>query len=138
MLPQTGSAGDLRGQRAALAKDANGNPLTTDQRGFPLNSSCVDAGAVQTNYLLVNTTNDSNDGSCGSTCSLRDALAQANSNGTGDIAFQLSSPGTIAFTSASGWLNSTAAQVNILGPGANTLTISGNNALLSSQSPPAR
>ena len=128
MLPQTGSAAICAGS-AALAKDANGNPLTTDQRGFPLNSSCVDAGAVQTNYLLVNTTNDSNDGSCGSTCSLRDALAQANSNGTGDIAFQLSSPGTITLSSASGSLNSTAAQVNILGPGANTLTISGNNAL---------
>ena len=128
MLPQTGSAAICAGS-AALAKDANGNSLTTDQRGFPLNSSCVDAGAVQTNYLLVNTVSDSNDGSCGSTCSLRDALAQANSNGTGDIAFQLSSPSTITLSTALGSLNSTAAQVNILGPGANTLTISGNNAV---------
>ena len=128
MLPQPGSAAICAGS-AALAKDTNGNSLTTDQRGFPLNSSCVDAGAVQTNYLLVNTTSDSNDGSCGSTCSLRDAIAQANSNGTGDIAFQLSAPSTITLSSTLGSLNSTAAQVNILGPGANTLTISGNNAV---------
>jgi len=127
MLPQPGSAAICAGS-AALAKDANGNPLTTDQRGLPLNSSCVDVGAVQTNYLLVNTTNDSNDGSCGSTCSLRDAIAQANSNGAGDIAFQLSTPSTITLSSTLGTLTSTA-QVNILGPGADSLIISGNNAV---------
>jgi CSLREA domain-containing protein len=49
--------------------------VTTDQRGFPL-TACVDAGAVQTNYLMVNTTADRSDASCGANCSLRDAIQQ--------------------------------------------------------------
>jgi CSLREA domain-containing protein len=96
--------------------------VTTDQRGFPQNSACVDAGAVQTNYLQVNTTADSNDASCGATCSLRDAIQQANSAGMQDIAFASSAYGTITLGST---LPELTGAVNIVGPGAANLTVSG-------------
>jgi hypothetical protein len=62
MLPLPGSAAICAASKS-LAVDANGNPLTTDQRGFPLGASSycpassVDAGAVQTNYTAVAFTN---------------------------------------------------------------------------------
>ena len=64
MLPQPGSAAICAGSKS-LAVDGNGNPLTTDQRGFPMGASnssycpagSVDAGAVQTNYQSVQFTN---------------------------------------------------------------------------------
>jgi len=56
------------------------------------------------------------------------AITQSNSSGTGNIAFQLSSPSTITLSSALGTLNTTGAQVNIIGLGADSLTISGNKA----------
>lgn len=61
MLPMPGSAAICAGS-TAQAVDGQGNPLTTDQRGFArtntiyTGSSCVDAGAVQTNYSLAFTT----------------------------------------------------------------------------------
>jgi CSLREA domain-containing protein len=94
MLPLLGSAAICVGSFAQFPAD-----VTTDQRGFALNSSCVDVGAVQTNYLTVNTTADSSDGACGSTCSLRDALQQAGSVGMGDIAFAASADRTVTLGS---------------------------------------
>ncbi len=126
MLPLPGSAAICAGS-ASLAV-ANGNPLTTDQRGFPLSpSSCasgaVDAGSVQSNYLTVNNTGDADDGSCSSTaCSLRDALNAAAVSG--DINFASGVTGTITLGSALPQING---QVNIIGPGASTLTVSGGN-----------
>jgi hypothetical protein len=63
MLPLPGSPAICAGNKT-LAVDANLNPLTTDQRGFPLGASSycasgtVDAGAVQTDYTSVQFTND--------------------------------------------------------------------------------
>lgn len=129
MLPSAGSPAICAGS-ASYAKDASGATLTADQRGFSLNAAnCsnggVDAGAVQTNYLMVTTAADSDDGSCTpAACSLRDAITAANLTG-GDIAFNSSLAGsTITVSSA---LPAISNQVNIVGPGANQLAISGNN-----------
>jgi CSLREA domain-containing protein len=130
---------------SADAVDASSNPLLTDQRGWPVNSSVcpsgqVDEGAVQTNYLSVTTLADKTDASpdCtsgfGTTCSLRDAIAQANTT-PGDIDFHsgltsTASPKTIvvgAGTAGDIALPTIDGQVNIIGPGANQLTVSGNH-----------
>jgi CSLREA domain-containing protein len=95
MLPLPGSAAICAGSTTLVPTG-----LAIDQRGFPLNTAnCsnggVDAGAVQTNYVRVNTLTDANDGNCTSAvCSLRDAITLGNSNGTADIAFTSSVTGT--------------------------------------------
>jgi CSLREA domain-containing protein len=101
----------------------------TDQRGFPITGSqcasgAVTLGSVQPNYLIVNTTGDTDDGLCGATCSLRDAIKAANAATPGsDIGFSSSlNGGTIPLGSP---LPAITAQVNIMGPGANSLTVSG-------------
>jgi len=100
--------------------------MFTDQRGYKIDSACplgADAGAVQTNQYVVNTLNDSNDGSCTSTtCSLRDGVTAANAAG-GDISFAPGVTGTITLTST---LPAISGQFNLLGPGAQSLTVSGN------------
>ena len=117
--------------------------VTADQRGFALDPSCpsgyVDAGAVQTNQFVVSTLSDTTDATTncnpsgtGTTCSLRDAITLANSFPTtyatgGDVTIPprgLGLPGTITLGSA---LPSITGQVNIIGPQAYRLTISGNN-----------
>jgi len=136
-LPGTGSAAICAGS-AALFFVIPGTtiPITTDQRGFaddttcPSGTSYVDAGAVQTNYLIVNTTLDQNDtlsncpiGSSG-TCSLRDALNAANTSYSGgaDIAF---APGVIGVINLSSALPSIGGNLDLVGPGAGNLTVSG-------------
>jgi len=123
MLPLPGSPAICAGS-IALAPVG----LTMDQRGFPLNAAnCsnggVDAGAVQTNYVRVNTLTDANDGTCTSAvCSLRDAITLGNSNGTADVAFSSNVTGTISLGSS---LPGLAGQFNFIGPGAANLTVSG-------------
>ncbi len=147
MLPLPGSAAVCVG----LASNVPSG-VTTDQRGWPLSltpSVCpagmVDSGAVQTNYFLVNTLTDSLNGadvtSCSdgtesatNTCSLRDALTQANTAAQADVGFvqslftsgapPVSTPGTVTLGSALPLLTG---QLNLMGPGANLLTVSGNN-----------
>jgi hypothetical protein len=127
-----------------------------DERGWPVSSSCpagyIDAGAVQTNYLTINTLADTvnttdttscTDGteSAGNTCSLRDLLlqTQTSTSTTTDASFAPSlfvsgspsvpTPGTITLgaggTDTS--LPTIIAQLNLVGPGANLLTVSGNH-----------
>ena len=88
--------------------------------------ACLGAAGARAATLTVNTTADSSDSSCGSTCSLRDAINQANSDNSGDtIQFNSSlDGGTITLGSALPAIN---ANITITGPGANLLTISGNN-----------
>lgn len=104
----------------------SGSTLATDQRGFARSTSgASDLGAVQTNYLTVNTVNDSTDTTTctgGATCSLRDAITLADTAGSGDIVFQSGLSGDIVLASALPTLNG---NVNIAGPGANLLTIAG-------------
>ncbi len=112
-------------------------PITTDQRGFPLDSPTPDIGAFQTQptatlgYYTF-TVNTSTDGPVqAGQLSLRDAirLADAYANSTSDTE-------TIAFSSVSGSINltlgalaidNTAGEVTIQGPGSNVLTINGGN-----------
>ncbi len=121
MMPLLGSP--------AIGAGSSGTP-DVDQRGFarPISGS-TDLGAVETNYLAVNTLNDSTDsGICGSgaTCSLRDALGIASSNNSGDVIFQAGLTGTITL---GGPAPTIYGNVNIQGPGADKLTISGNNSV---------
>ena len=112
--------------------------LSTDQRGFPRptgNGVPSDLGAVQAGGqgdLIVTTTADTTnsgtvcDGT--TTCSLRDAITLANSQGSADISFApsiTSTPSTITLTSTLPPIAATNIAIN--GPGANLLTVSGNN-----------
>jgi predicted outer membrane repeat protein len=141
-----GSAAICNGS-ASLASSAS---VTADQRGFALDPTCasglVDAGAVQTNQYVVNSLADSSDGSnncnpsgSGTTCSLRDATFLAAENFTnygygGDITFlssltSVNTQGTINLSSVAtpagtGSTLTIGGVTNILGPGANQLTIS--------------
>ena len=122
MLPMPGSPGICAGIAADVPTG-----VTKDQRGFPLKTSCVDAGAVQTNYLTVSKSSDDASGiaaDCpGSSCGLRDAIAYANAAGYGDIDFA-NGLASIALTSAGPTVGP---NVNIVGPGAGSLTVSGAN-----------
>ncbi|MGH9590388.1 MAG: beta strand repeat-containing protein [Terracidiphilus sp.] len=116
-LPQPGSAAICAGSAADVPEG-----VIADQRGFALVTSCVDAGAVQTNYIQVQSSGGSG-GSCpGSTCRLTAALAAANTAGYGDIDFASS----VTSITVAGTLElSGTAGINIIGPGANKLTVNG-------------
>jgi len=120
MLPRFGSPAICAGLYADVP-----NGVTTDQRGFPLtNSKCsnggVDVGPVQSDYFEVTNTADSGAGS------LRAAITAANATGWGgDIDFAANVTGTITLSNA---LSINAQFMNVLGPGAGNLTLSGNNA----------
>jgi hypothetical protein len=103
----------------ALAVDSSGIPLAIDQRGFArvVNSS-VDIGAFEVQLYLVYSTADSGGGS------LRTALINANRAGGSVIAF--TTGGTISLASA---LPDISRSVQILGPGANNLTVQRSTAL---------
>ena len=118
MMPLPGSAAIGGG---------SANTIAVDQRGFARSTSgATDLGAVQTNYLTVTDLTDSTHaGACtgGATCSLRDAINLANSDGSGDIVFQSGLTGSITLT---GILPSITADTNIAGPGALLMTLSAN------------
>src|SRR5579862_7747197 len=86
------------------------------------------AGSPSASTFTVNTTTDSDDGSCTSTtCSLRDALGAAfTAGGTNTINFASDLSGTITLSSTLGPLvirNNNVTNLTIDGPGANLLTI---------------
>jgi hypothetical protein len=115
---------------STLAVDAHGNPLTTDQRGFPRSSGGkVDLGAVEMQLssfsLVVSTLADKYDDTSAGT-SLREAIALADTESTPQtITFAPGLTGTITLTL--GELKITNS-MTIDGPGAKLLSISGNNA----------
>jgi hypothetical protein len=112
MMPLPGSPAIGAGSSSTLA---------TDQRGFARSTSASsDLGAVSTNYLTVTTLNDSGAGS------LRDTVTTTNSDGSGDIIFQPGLTGAITLASA---LPDITGNLNLAGPGANQLTVSGNHAV---------
>ena len=119
LMPMPGSSAICAGLSADVP-----NGVTIDQRTFPFNSACVDAGAVQTNYITVTTGTDdiANAANCpGSSCSFRDAVAAANAAFNGDIDFA-SAVSLVALT-AEGPTN--LYNTNIIGPGASSLTVTG-------------
>ncbi|HEY1500091.1 MAG TPA: putative Ig domain-containing protein [Acidobacteriaceae bacterium] len=102
LVPQSGSAAVCGGTTAG-ALDAAGAALTVDQRGFGLDQSCAtgttDAGAVQTNFLKVTSSADTDGATCGATCTLRQAMNVANTQGNGDITIDSSLNGaTLSLT----------------------------------------
>lgn len=147
MIPLPGSTAICTGLESAAINDtyANPPPLTTDQRGFyfvpnhcgqtGFSYSDVDLGAVQTNYLTVNTlSGTSASADCYATgpsgnCSLTDAMTVANNDEAGDIVFASSlfpsnSPETITVAAPLQEIFSETG-VNLEGPGQSILTISG-------------
>jgi CSLREA domain-containing protein len=135
LVPQTGSP-VICGGNTSGALTVTGASLTSDQRGsvppnytgFPLDPNCaggkVDAGSVQLgNTLVVTNTNDSGTGS------LRAAITSANTTGYGDITFAGGVTGTITLASELPEINvdNNDAVININGPGAGSLAVSGNN-----------
>ncbi len=123
----------------ALAVDSNGNPLATDQRGTGFArvlDGSVDVGAFETELLqgdlIVSTNTDvvDNDFSSGE-LSLREAVLITNArDGLDQITFDSALNGqTITLTNdaLTGELQVTDS-VDIIGPGASNLTISGGNA----------
>jgi CSLREA domain-containing protein len=103
----------------------------TDQRGFEGDLSCgaglVDSGSVQANYLTVDTTADDPGTaatSCGANCTLRDAISTALTAGNGDIDFASGVTGSIVLGATLPTIDTTGS-VNIAGPGANLLSVSG-------------
>ena len=142
MMPLPGSTAICAGSQAlAVNAIVNMSALGTDQRGFAIPpTDCpagnVDIGAVQSDYLIVNTAQDSSDASdtfsdCNkgaATCSLRDDLGLISDSA--DIIFDpkvFSKPQTIALSSQLPPLNSGFA-FNIEGPGQNLLTIDSTKA----------
>lgn len=122
----------LPGQTGVLGAGLN-SALGTDQRGVVRQTvGASDLGAVQSYNLVVSTTADSTDpsslcdGSPGDTCSLRDALTLANTQGAGDVVTVTGLTGNIALTSP---LPDDTANLNLNGPGANQLTITGVGSL---------
>src|SRR5262249_25630452 len=106
--------------------------LTTDQRGFPLDSPAPDIGAFQTqaNLLVVNTTIDGF-GSPSGDLDLRQAINLAQAlGGSQTITFAAGLSGTIALSQGPLAITS---GLDIQGPGANVLTIDagGQNRVLS-------
>jgi CSLREA domain-containing protein len=117
-----------------LAVDAQGNPLTTDQRGPGFQrvvGAMVDIGAFELQQSLVVTTlqdedNGTTDPGIGAGTSLREAIKLANSlAGPHTITFAPGLTGTI--TLSRGELDITG-DMQIEGSGAQLLTISGNHA----------
>jgi CSLREA domain-containing protein len=118
--------------------------VTTDQRGLkrpldllgvpnPNGGDGSDIGAVEMQTapaFVVTTTADHDDGSCTpDDCTLREAINLANAAGGADtITFQSGLSGIIFLSSGLGTLTVTDS-VNIIGPGADTLSVSGNSVL---------
>jgi CSLREA domain-containing protein len=122
----------------ALAKDADGNALETDQRGagFPrIRGDIVDIGAYESPDNLqtgpdfvVTTTADTDDSFCTTDdCTLREAINAANADADASaITFApavFNSAQTITLGSA---LPDLSTSLSIEGPGAGLLTLSGN------------
>lgn len=119
MIPLYGSAVIGAGIRPVF----NNQAVSYDQRGFQIDGPSFDLGAVQTNYITVNTLADSDDGTCTATsCSLRDALNKTIGSSGTDIRFSIT--GSIKLTSGTP-LPSIQNLVSIAGPGASQLTIDG-------------
>jgi hypothetical protein len=101
-----------------LAIGPSGSPLMTDQRGFSrIANGIVDIGAFEVQIYMAYSTVDSGGGS------LRTALLHANQAG-GSVVI-VTATGVIQLASA---LPTIASGVQILGPGANNLTVSGSGA----------
>lgn len=112
---------------AGAASDITGNTNTSSTS----TDNIVTFTAAATN-LVVNQTGDAGDGVCDATCTLRDAITTANNTaGLKSITFNLpactvGSPCVITLTGGELAVANNGG-VNLTGPGANILSVSGNN-----------
>jgi hypothetical protein len=138
--PLTNNGGPtLTHQPSATSPAINGGDnsqtgnASSDQRGAPfarIADGTIDIGAVECQSLsmVVDTAVDENDGNYSpGDLSLREAITLANANPGADSITFASALNTQTITLTQGRLNVTGS-LNITGPGANLLSISGNNA----------
>lgn len=100
--------------------------LTSDQRGVPRPiDNALDSGAVELRPLVVTTNADPGDGTCDASCTLRDAIIAANTDGAGvdDISFSAATFGSAQTIDLTGALPLLTSSMNILGSGADRLTV---------------
>ena len=122
----------------ALAVDADGNPLSYDQRGSGYNrifGGTVDMGAYEATYtydFVVDTTSDADLEGCSAAandCSLRGAITLANAvSGTDTITFDSNVFSTAQIITLTSTLPNVTSTMIINGPGADLLTVDGNHA----------
>lgn len=111
----------LLGGSPALNQGSNPLGLTTNQRGLPrVNGVSVDIGAFEAQAIIVTTNADNVPGS------LRDAITNAPANS--DILFEPVFFNVARTITLDGTQLAIAKNLTINGPGANLLTVSGNNA----------
>ncbi len=110
----------LRTGSPAIGQGTTVAGLTTDQRGFALDSPRPDIGAFQSNPLVVNTTGDGS-GSPPGILSLRQAVSLANIVGAGTITFDptaFAAHETISLTAGQLELSNLGGLETITGPAA--------------------
>ncbi len=123
----------LLGGSPALDKGVSAG-ASTDQRGLPriFNIATIsdagdgaDIGAVEMQALIVTTDSDVGDGTCDSTCTLREAITTANGNGAGldDITFETAFFNTARTINLLTVLPDLTSSVTMSGPGAHLLTV---------------
>lgn len=138
-----GSAAIDKGKSFGLTTDQRGFPRPVDNPGVPsaAGGDASDIGAYESaadplaggSGLTVNTLADHDDGTCGvSDCTLREAIARANDVlpgylGSATVNFAANVLGTINLQPALGELGVNSS-VNVIGPGARLLAVSGGNA----------
>ncbi|MEY2511173.1 MAG: hypothetical protein QOE26_1936 [Verrucomicrobiota bacterium] len=132
LLPNSPAQDQGKNFSGPTATDQRGLPRTTDLPSVPNASGgdSTDIGAVEMTViapLIVTTTADHDDGSCGGgDCTLREAINAANAaNGINTILFVSGLSGAITLQSA---LPAITDSVTIVGPGARVLSVSGNTA----------
>ncbi len=104
-----------------------------DWKLFVVDDANVDGGFIANGWsirftvplLTVTKTADTNDGVCDADCSLREAIAAASPGEYINFSSLFNSPQTITLNGNELFINK---DLIILGPGANVLTVSGNNA----------
>jgi CSLREA domain-containing protein len=135
LLPNSPAQDQGKNFSGPTATDQRGLPRTTDLPSVPNASGGdgTDIGAVEMTsiaLLVVTTTADHDDGSCGGgDCTLREAINAANAaNGANTILFASGLSGTITLQSALGPLT-VIDSVTIVGPGARILAVSGDEAI---------
>ncbi len=97
--------------------------------GLSLAATLAGPPAAEAVDFTVNTTADPGDGTCDGTCALRDAILNSSANNNSPVVdrvlFQSGLSGTVTLGTA---LPTIDEPLQVLGPGANVLTVSGGNA----------
>jgi len=137
MAPLAGSPAIDQGNNFGLPFDQRSQPRPFDDPSYPnaTGGDGCDIGAVEINLqtgiiFTVTTTDDHDDGVCSQTdCTLREAINATNSDeGLNTINFAPSVTGSISLQANLGTLNVNGDTI-ITGPGARSLTVSGNTAI---------